>query len=426
MLNFKMNTRKLALIATLWASSAAVAAADFAVTKVDKLTVDIAGGQVNGLAAGDDLCFANTAGVKSVCGKVSKVVKTKARITLNAGDEGKVKVGDLAKSEKAGVTSAPSAAAVTLPAGTAAPATGTDKAVVATTPPLGQTALNGKAHNPPIAGKDVTTVTPPPATVAGAVDSGTTSESAPVAVSEAYGKLPRKGIAFSYVYTPLSPTVYENLSYKAVQFGSSNAGRSSSWQTNGNVKASLIGFQGSFFFANGPTAIWNIGLRFRTFPTTTKYAEYIEGNNSQYVKTVHSANAFGLIFEWLKQKPITDAITLNFGGGLDIERSGVSVKSTRYNDGTNASDEIANATSSVMTFSARGTGSATYWLTKGGIDLGVHGLLPLFNLASAVTGSFADPALGSSVDAAADFKTSAKHKKAVYGAEVTLGYIYPL
>lgn len=227
---------------------------------------------------------------------------------------------------------------------------------------------------------------------------------------------PGKKIIGFYSFGLLTTATYQKLLYEA--------GSTSLWTSDGTSSSSQLGFGAQVSIPVKRIAV-NPGFRYRTFKTFQGDNYYTSASDPLYVVTTVSASELGLFADGqLFQKPVGKKVLLRGGAGLDLAISTVNFTAEKNDEsGKTPKLELASAKSILNIFSLRVVGGLDIHITKKlGITGGATLFLPLLASGGKIDGKFVGGEEAKNVpDQNADITNKLAHKKAGFGAEITLG-----
>lgn len=230
-----------------------------------------------------------------------------------------------------------------------------------------------------------------------------------------------------YIASFASPAQFSTVSYEAP-----TESTDSLWKSDGQAGGGLVGLgiEGSMRIMGD--FLVSAGLRFRQ---TCKLdlscsfgsdADYVAGDSTQFARTSHEGNAFGLWSEFLYILNIGQGHNLFLGGGLDFEQSSLSFKATQINDASGEESSIASASSSVLVVSLRLTPKYELALGPLALHVGLPLYIPIMALSESFSGTVDDPNKELFADAPGDLEGAINHGPGGFGVELQLGMSFLL
>ena len=218
-----------------------------------------------------------------------------------------------------------------------------------------------------------------------------------------------------------SPTTFNSVGYLA----SESETPTTLWESDAPVAATMIGAALQVGFPVGSMAILP-GFRYRMFVPNRVDTDYFPKRLNPYISSLTTATAIGLYTD-LRYANVQMGPTFGFfgTGGLDIEMSSLSFKSTKKDD-TGAAPEtpMASAESSVTVVSLRAGGGFNLIPFKPfGASLGLNLILPVAEFGKKFSGTIEQTETKGLADPGDDLKAAIGHKKNKFGLDAQLSIL---
>ncbi len=197
------------------------------------------------------------------------------------------------------------------------------------------------------------------------------------------------------------------------------------WEADEAVAKTMIGAALQVGFPIGPVALLP-GFRYRMFVPSRVDTDYFPKKLNPFVSSLTTATTIGLFTDVRYLNiPMGTAFAMFATGGLDIEMSSLSFKSTKKDDtGATAESPMASAESSVTVISLRaGGGFNLIPFRPFGASLGINLLLPVAEFGKKFSGSIEQTETKGIVEPGNDLKAAIGHKKNKFGLDAQLSIL---
>ena len=253
---------------------------------------------------------------------------------------------------------------------------------------------------------------------------GATSKSS----NSASGALkPKSPFVLRLVWTPalLGPITYNKVSYSPPS--TNPALKSALWKSDQLIRTAFIAFGFESTVPLGPSFGITPGFRYRAYTGSSLETDYDPADKvNRYASIVQKMTALGFWTDLqLLRFPVGSSMAFAVNSGLDFEMSTATLEAKKHDARTSSELDLATMTSKLSAVSLRlGAAFDAFFLGPAGATLGVTVLIPMIATGKSVSAKTEDEFTPRSEDDVADLTEALNHKKASFGAEMTLGLAF--
>ena len=238
----------------------------------------------------------------------------------------------------------------------------------------------------------------------------------------------RNNLKLGYLFTAITPTKFNKLTYKAPSSASAS-GLDSLWEAESVTSRSLFSVIAEGEFGIGASIALAIGLRYRMFGAYEATSDYNTDPTliEKYVALEQESSSVGIYSDFnFLSIAFTPSFIWNLSSGIDIDMPSVDFKATQKSDAGSDSVDIASYKSSMTLLSLRLGTDLTYVLSPIGLIIpGITLVVPLTSFGDKESATVNDPQAAmlsaGQEGGKADLIKSVGHVKNSFALEVLLG-----